>query len=280
MLSEIENRIESNFNSLSKTEKRIAEYIKENGTASCYLTIGELAKEADTSPSAITRFIKKIGYQNYQEMRLELAESPDPAETPFFPEIHEGDSAMSIATATFQNGISSLSGTLAILNQDSLMQALNYLSGCRTCGIYGLGSSAIMAEAFCQRFLRTSLNTKFFSDYHMQLMMAGTLDEKDCAVLISHTGRNIDTIRIAEVLKERNVPIVLITSNASSPLARMADVALVCVSEETKYRPEAISSSISHLLLIDTLFTLYAVKKDNDPEYFSNIRKIVNTTRQ
>lgn len=114
----------------------------------------------------------------------------------------------------------------------------------------------------------------------MQLMMAGTLSPEDCALIISHTGRNKDILRIADLLRENKVPMIVITSSASAPLTRKCDVFLFCVSEETKYRPEAISSSISHLMLIDTLFTLYAIKIDSDPEYFKRIRKIVNSTRQ
>ncbi|WP_276885020.1 SIS domain-containing protein [Dubosiella newyorkensis] len=84
----------------------------------------------------------------------------------------------------------------------------------------------------------------------MQLMMAGTLSPEDCALIISHTGRNKDILRIADLLWENKIPMIVITN------------------------------SISHLILIDTLFTLYAIKIDSDPEYFKRIRKIVNSTRQ
>jgi len=280
MNKELYGRLDSFYSEMSPTERKIADYLKKADSNACYLSIQELAKEIDVSPSAISRFTKRVGFSNYQELRLMLVDSQDHNEEVFFPEIDEHDSIMNIAHASFQNGISSLSSTLAILNEDSLSKALSIFTRAKKCGVFGLGASKIMGEAACQRFLRTSLDTRFFSDYHMQLMMAGTLSPEDCALIISHTGRNKDILRIADLLRENKVPAIVITSSASAPLTRKCDVFLFCVSEETKYRPEAISSSISHLMLIDTLFTLYAIKIDSDPEYFKRIRKIVNSTRQ
>lgn len=281
MNKELLGRLESLYEEMSPTEKKIADYLKEADANTCYLSIQELAAQIDVSPSAISRFTKRTGFNNYQEMRLMLAESQaESEEEVFFPEIDEHDTIMNIAKATFHNGISSLSSTLAMLNEDSLTKALRILTNAKRCGVFGLGASKIMGEAACQRFLRTSLDTRFFGDYHMQLMLAGTLTEKDCALIISHTGRNKDILRVADILQQNHVPTIVITSSASAPLTRKCDVFLFCVSEETKYRPEAISSSISHLMLIDTLFTLYAIKSDSDPDYFTRIRRIVNSTRQ
>ncbi len=280
MNKEFYSRLASIYPDMSPTDRKIADYLIDADATTCYLSIQELAKAIDVSPSAISRFTKRVGFNSYQEMRLMLADTQENTKEVFFPEIDETDSIMNIAKASFQNGISSLSSTLAILNEDSLTRALAILTNARKCGIFGLGASKIMGEAACQRFLRTSLDTRFFADYHMQLMLSGTLTPQDCALVISHTGRNKDILRIADILRENKVPTIVVTSSASAPLTRKCDVFLFCVSEETKYRPEAISSSISHLMLIDTLFTLYAIKTDSNPEYFTRIRKIVNSTRQ
>lgn len=129
------------------------------------------------------------------------------------------------------------------------------------------------------RFIRTSLECRFSFDYHMQLMNAGKLTKEDCALIVSHTGKNKDILRIVDILKANKVPIISITSNASSPLAKKSDIVLISISEETKFRPEAVSSTISQMMLIDTLFMLYAVKIDSDSSYFEQVRDVVNTTR-
>lgn len=279
MSMEFAGRVKGHYYGLSKTEKKIADYLLEHATTARHLSIQELAEDIDVSMSAISRFTKKVGYSNYQEMRLQLSEPFDHLSESFFASLDENDTAMNIAKATFQSGITSLSSTMAVLNQDSLEQAVHLLGRAKTCGLFGMGASSVIVHSAYQRFLRTSLNCQFSLDYHMQLMYAGRLSEKDCALIVSHTGRNKDVLRIVDILKERGVPIISVTSNAASPLARKSDVFLFSISEETKFRPEAISSSVSQLMLMDTLFTLYAIKEDNDPEYLNRIRRIVNTTR-
>lgn len=278
-MENLHNLINAHQDALTGTEKKISRYLLENESQSCYLSIQDLAAEVGTSPSAITRFVKKIGFPSYQQFRLKLAEASEKIEDPFFPEVSPEDSVLDIARTTFQCGISSLESTMAMLNSESLTKALDILSNAKICGLFGLGASQHMAEAFSQRCLRTSLQTFFYSDYHMQLMSAARLGPDDCALLISHSGRNEDAMRIMNILNENHVPVIVITSNPSSPIARKSSVFLFCISEETRYRPEAITSSVSQLLLIDTLFTLYAVKKDNDSEYFTRIRKVINSTR-
>lgn len=278
MSIEFTGRVKVHYYGLSKTEKKIADYLLEHANEACHQSIQELAENIDVSMSAISRFTKKIGYSCYQEMRIQLT-STNPQGNSFFAPLDEQDSTINIAKATFQSGITSLSSTMAVLDQEALDQAVELLGKSQTCGMFGLGSSAIIMYNAYQRFLRTSLKYEFPFDYHMQLMSAGRLGEQDCALIVSHTGRNKDILRIVDILKERHVPIIAITSNAMSPLAKKSDIFLFSISEETSFRPEAISSTVSQMMLIDTLFTLYAIKIDHDPEYFNQIRKIVNTTR-
>ena len=119
MNKELYGRLDSFYSEMSPTERKIADYLKKAYSNACYLSIQELAKEMDVSPSAISRFTKRVGFNNYQELRLMLVDSQEPSEEVFFPEIDEHDSIMNIAQASFQNGISSLSSTLAILNESS-----------------------------------------------------------------------------------------------------------------------------------------------------------------
>lgn len=276
---EFSSRVRGHYSGLSKSEKRIADYLMQNAQTARFLSIHELSQEINVSMSAVSRFTKKIGFNNYQEMRMQLTVSASKQQDDFFLTLDENDSMMNIAKTTFQSGAGSLSSTLSVLDSKLLESCIALLGKSKTCGLFGLGASAVMVLNAYHRFIRTSLNCGYAIDYHMQLMNAGRLSKKDCALIVSHTGKNKDVLRIVEILKENHVPIISITSNASSPLAKKSDIVLVSVSEETKFRPEAVSSMISQIMLIDTLFTLYAIKIDHDVAYFKRIREIVNTTR-
>jgi DNA-binding MurR/RpiR family transcriptional regulator len=52
------------------------------------------------------------------------------------------------------------------------------------------------------------------------------------------------------------------------------------VAEETSYRPEALSSTVSQISLLDSLFMIYAVKtKNRTNEALSSIRQVIKKTR-
>ena len=159
MSMEFAGRVKGHYYGLSKTEKKIADYLLEHATTARHLSIQELAEDIDVSMSAISRFTKKVGYSNYQEMRLQLSEPFDHLSESFFASLDENDTAMNIAKATFQSGITSLSSTMAVLNQDSLEQAVHLLGRAKTCGLFGMGASSVIVHSAYQRFLRTSLFT-------------------------------------------------------------------------------------------------------------------------
>ncbi|WP_041739086.1 MurR/RpiR family transcriptional regulator [Coriobacterium glomerans] len=278
MDSKFMSRIQSRYEGMNKTETTIADYLSRHGEEACYLSISDVADKIGVSKSAVSRFVRKLGYKGYREMRIDLAAPPDTTSAFFFSDI-EANSTMGIAQSIIGNGISSLSLTYAALNEKGLDAAVEILKNADICGLYGLGGSFPIAASAYHRFMRTSLTFIFQQDYHLQLQTAARLTKDDCALIISHTGRNKDMLRVAKIIHERDAPIVTITGNVFSPLAKMSQVVIPSISRETKLRPEALASSVSQILLVDTLFALYAIKVDNEPEYFSNIRKVVEETR-
>lgn len=85
-------------------------------------------------------------------------------------------------------------------------------------------------------------------------MAASQLDEKDCAVLISHSGSSKDILHIVNVLKKQKVKTIAITNFAKTTLSTAVHIPLYTSSGETDFRTEAFSSRIAQLTLIDLLY--------------------------
>lgn len=152
---------------------------------------------------------------------------------------------------------------------------MEILLNASTCGFFGLGGSNAVALIAFHKFLRMPLHCVYHQDFHFQQMQAAKLTSDDCAFVISHTGKNRDTMHLVEILKSRGVPIIALTSFASSPLAKAADVALISISEEISFRPEAVASTVSQISLLDALFMMYGMKMKNVSEgTLSEIRKV------
>ncbi|XVG98119.1 MurR/RpiR family transcriptional regulator [Enterococcus faecium] len=117
--------------------------------------------------------------------------------------------------------------------------------------------------------------TSHSTDYHIQLMEASLLTEKDCAVLISHTGQSKETIHIAETVRKTGAKTIVITSQANSSLAKLGDVVFISISEETEFRSEALASRISQLSILDSLYVILMFY--NEKESRRSIAKVRHT---
>ncbi|MEG0409987.1 MAG: SIS domain-containing protein, partial [Erysipelotrichaceae bacterium] len=96
----------------------------------------------------------------------------------------------------------------------------------------------------------------------------------------SHTGLTKEALKIAKTVKKNKAGLIVITSYPLSDMAKIADIVFVSVSEETGYRSESLSSRISQLAIIDSLFTIIMFKLENKAvDSLHKIRSVINTTK-
>jgi len=280
MALQLIDRIYSKRPSLGASSRKIADFILDNLQDSNHKSIQELADSIDTSVSTISRFAKSLGYANYPELQLAIKQQlnvPDFISS----DIDNNDPNILVAKKVFQSNSSSLDKTMDLLSETSLTKAINLIEQCNSLSLFGLGASHVVALDGYHKFLRTQVNTVFNSDYHMSLMQAAKMDDQDCAIIISHSGQNLDTLKIARILKENNVPTIVITSFSTSKLSKLGTVAFFSVSDDSKYRSQALSSLISQMSIIDCLYM--SVMRDeagrNSPK-LSRINSVIKQTRE
>ncbi|MDU3199606.1 MAG: hypothetical protein E6696_04835 [Anaerococcus hydrogenalis] len=68
-------RIEDKKDSFTQTDKNIARYILENKDLFINQSSIDLAKNTNSSQAAVTRFVKKIGYNSFVDMKISIAKS-------------------------------------------------------------------------------------------------------------------------------------------------------------------------------------------------------------
>ena len=60
---------------MSKTQKKIADYILEHQVAVSFYTVGKLAKEANVSEASVVRFANFLGYDGYSSLQKQMQEN-------------------------------------------------------------------------------------------------------------------------------------------------------------------------------------------------------------
>jgi RpiR family carbohydrate utilization transcriptional regulator len=273
-------RIRAMRERLSGSDEKIADFIIDNPIDSRAYTIQELAAATGLSTATISRFVKRIGYSSFREFSLSLAVTI-PSESSFFGEVDEDDDTAEIVAKVFSGAQNALTSTVDLIKPEAFEKAADWLIGARRVGLFGIGGSSIVAFSGYHKFLRTPVDVEQHPDYDVQLMQAVRMTPDDVAIVISHSGRNHDTLSIARQLQENGVRIIAITAFPNSELAKIANLVLASAAEEINIRSESMSSLIAQLTIMDSLFTLVGVQLGGETQnVLDKMRAAIENTRE
>lgn len=256
-------KVKSLYNSFSKTEKKIADYLFENSGKVIYLSITEFAENCGVGETSIIRFCRRIGLKGYQEFKLILArESVSPKEN-FHARINDSDDIEGIINNITAVNIEAIENTSKILSKERLQRAVNAILEADKVDIYGVGASGFTAGDAKYKFMRIGINCECISDPHFQCMSAVNLTSRSVAIGISFSGSTKDTIDSLSVAKKTGAFTIAITNYEKSPITKYADAVLLSSAEETPLRSGALTSKIAQLQILDILYTAVAIKMED-----------------
>ncbi|MED9965309.1 MAG: MurR/RpiR family transcriptional regulator [Blautia sp.] len=258
MTTNVLEAITEKYHSLTRSGKKLADYIFAHTTESQYLSITSLAENCDVSEATITRFCRALGYPSYNAFKLALAQADhvtdlgDP--TACNEPITSKDSTDTMCRKVHAANIAALNETLELLDEGSLMNASRLLASSERVYCFGQGGSNIMAMEAWARFSTATSNFIHITDSHMQAMAVALATPKDAILFFSYSGSTKDMEDIFNVAQERKVPIILITHFPKSRAAEFAQIILQCGYNESPLQSGSISAKVGQLFLIDCLF--------------------------
>ncbi len=248
--------LSSIYNSLSKTEKKIADVIVKDPNSVVYATVTDMAEITSVGETSVLRLCRRLGFRSYQEFKLSLAkELVNPAKN-IYNEIEETDDFKAIARkVTIENNMA-LENTLSLLNDKELEKSIKAIVQAKRIYFFGIGSSGTVALDGKYRFLRMGLNVDAVSDSHYMSMTSTLLTKEDVVIGISTSGSTKDIVDAVRIAKNNGVFFVCITSQSRSPLAQFADTLLLINSKESPLQGGAFSSKMSQIHVLDILSTI------------------------
>ncbi|SEO99890.1 MurR/RpiR family transcriptional regulator [Propionispora vibrioides] len=272
--------IQSMFQTLTKTEKKLAEYILNNPAEVVHLTITELADRCVTAEATITRLCKKLNYSGFQSLKISLATDIYQPFESVYNEVNVDDPLQTVIGKIFQNINEGLQDTLKLLHTEALDRAISAVLSARRIDVYGSGGSAVIAADVEHRFSRFGIPVRAYADQHMQASSAALLHRHDVVIAISHTGSNRDVIQAVKIAKDNEATIIALTSHLRSPLGQIADIVLQGMAREVNYRTEAMSSRLVHLAILDVLYVGAMLRQpDRITDNMQKIRQAIASRR-
>ncbi|MGM0125989.1 hypothetical protein IGI37_003390 [Enterococcus sp. AZ194] len=274
-------KIKTLYNDLSPKEQKIANYILENPKIVSQSSISDLSSTLEVADSTFFQFTKKLGYNGFKDFKVAmLIQENDITSISIHENIKENDSELIMAKKVFTSNITTLTDTMNLIQEKDLNTAMEIMTHSKRFYFFGVGGSEIIATDAYHKFLRTSIPVTHSSDYHVQLMEASLLGPTDCAFCISHSGSSKETIELATVAKETGAKVIVITSHAASELAKIGDIVFLSIAEEIEFRSEALSSRISQLSIIDSLYVIFRfLNREESYRSISKVRSVISTTK-
>lgn len=263
--------IRSSYTKMSKTEKKIADYLLQN-SHHAPLTITELSEKTGSSEATIVRFAKRIGCDGYQELKILLAQEDNHVVNR---SIEDGDQPQQIYRKLSDDVYSTLlkahknNGDSAFDEACTLIQKAKYIL------IFGVGNSYAVAFDMNHKLLRLGLKSSAVGDSYLMLIDATASDKSALVVGISHSGCTRDVVDACTIAKKNGSKVIALTSDGKSPLAKVADLILLSESDELSYRLLGLTSRYAQLAIIDTIYTTIAMRNRKMQENVEKIESIV-----
>lgn len=264
--------LRSAYGGLTKSERRIADYIADNAIDVMEKTISEIAASTGSSEITVSRFCKKLGFNGLQELKRNITAELSAAGNVEFHDIHSDDTCREVAEKIFKNITEGLQDTLSLLNYEEIDKAADILLHARHIAVYGFGNSATVCHDMETRYLRLGLSIQAYSDSHMMVTSAALMLPEDAVIAISHTGASTELLQAVRRARVNGAKIIVITSHGRSQLASLSDVCLCGMGREVAYSSEAGASRLIHMAIDDVLYTRIAMA--NPDRFHDNMRKM------
>lgn len=213
------------YESLSKQEKKVADYLLSLDRLLDDASICDIAKNSNTSNATVVRFCKRIGYKGLKELKIALCERVAYNEGAIF----WNDSYSQIFSKVFSQSIKSIEESVLDLSSSLLFDVATLISSATHINIIGVGGSSIIAD-FCKtEFTRLGKHINLAKDVYSigQLSSPYISPKVDLVIAISCSGETKCIVDAVSSSKTRGTKIIAFTTVDKSSLVSLSDLVVL-----------------------------------------------------
>ena len=257
-------RIQKKYNTFSKGQKNLADYIIKNYDKAVFLTAARLGKEVGVSESTTVRFATQLGYKGFPEFHRALEELVRNRLTSIqrmevtYGHVPQGE----ILDTIFQSDIEKIKMTMESIDHNAFELAVDTLLEARTIYIVGIRSCAPLAS-FLGFYLNLILDdvrlvqTNSASEIFEQMIR---INEKDVIIGISFPRYSMRTLKAIEFANNRNAKVITITDSVHSPINLYSSCNLIAKSDMASI----VDSLVAPLSVVNALVVALCMKRQSE----------------
>ncbi len=262
--SELLKKIEEKYDSLSKRQKLIADYILKNYDKAAFLTAAKLGDAVGVSESTVVRFATELGYKGYPGFQRALEELVRTKLNSIqrmgvtYGRITQSE----ILETVLSSDIDKIKQTLADIDQKAFDMAVDTILNARKIYIIGIRSCFPLAEFLgfylnlvCDSVIPVRTNSS--SEIFEQLIR---VNEEDVVIGISFPRYSMRTLKALEFASNRKAKVITLTDSIHSPINLYSSCNLIARSDMASI----VDSLVAPLSVINALVVALCMKKQNE----------------
>lgn len=258
-------RITKHYAELTEGSRRLADYLQLNPEKILILSTNEIAEACSVSKTSVSRFIRKLGYNDYAELRSELLDVREKGEP-----IQTGI----IADCDFHQDINALQLLQEQLASTNLEPLIDAIATAPRIKIIGYRNSYPLAMHFRQQLMQCRGNVELLPLPGQTIGEdLAAIEEDDFVILIGIRRRVSHFSKIIEQLKDQAC--LLLTDQSGQKYAQHSRHLLVChMNNDTPLDSYAVPMSLISHLVNRTYRTLQEKATKNSNKISMNYKKL------
>jgi len=218
------------FSSLTKSEKRIANFIRKNQEESAFLSAGEIAKRLNLSEATLVRFARTLGFVSYPSMRSVLQNN-------FRQRVTHSSRIRGRLDHLKESGnlfdklaiteIDFLSQAIDTIDHNAMNKAISLIKDHQRIFVFGLGPSVSLVDLMEIRLRRFGKDVIPITSSGREVVESLlSLTDQDLLFVICFFDLNPALNLVLEYGAEVGCPIILLTDTLETILNGKSDVTL------------------------------------------------------
>ncbi|ERL66015.1 MurR/RpiR family transcriptional regulator [Schleiferilactobacillus shenzhenensis] len=225
---------------LNGLENEVYAYITKHRDAVENMTIRAVADAAHVSTTTILRFVTKMGYAGFSELKFALKQDRLNQEHQQHPEQYD----ITVPLADFFRKVTTDDfGAL-------LDKAVDWLAAAREIFTFGIGSSGYLAQYGARYIANTGKLTLPILDPFQPLTNGSDVLADSVFLILSVSGETKEVLDMVSQIRRTPAKVIAVTNRANSPLAHLSDLVIAY------YMPEIKNGTLNNTTQVPVVYLL------------------------
>ncbi len=252
----------------TKSEKEIADYIRQFPHEAAFLSLKELCQKKGISKPTAIEFYKKLEYSNYQDFRAGMMSFYEhhidsyKASSRIFNKI---SSFSELISAAIETDIKALNLFARQFSENELKHAAEKILKANTVYLLGPGTGFYPAHYLYQRLKRYKLNVQLVAENSTNVVdLLFPASSKDLLITFMYMNDTKSVIKILNSVKDSGIEIITVTGTVDPGLSEASDKMFYVNRGDIEFKNSmAVPMNFANLLLLAVEFAGGKTLKEN-----------------